>query len=107
MGGSTGKSRPFPEAGRLLTVVGSGSTAGRTRAIGSTAGSTGTTAGTQKISDLRSESDFARFWAEKGDGKSQIEGGNDGIKPWNAKEGRSTSLATDLWIKTYQNAQNF
>ena len=25
----------------------------------------------------------------------------------NAREGRSTSLAADLWIKTYQNAQNF
>ena len=25
----------------------------------------------------------------------------------NAREGRSTSLAADLWIKTYQNAPNF
>ena len=25
----------------------------------------------------------------------------------NAKEGRSTSFAADLWIKTYQNAPNF
>ena len=25
----------------------------------------------------------------------------------NAREGRSTSFAADLWIKTYQNAQNF
>ena len=84
-GGSTANSRAFPVARAVGGGSSESSTAGETRATGSTAGSTGTTAGTQKISDLRSERDFARFWAEKGDGKSQIERGNDGIKPWERK----------------------
>jgi len=40
-------------------------------------------------------------------GNSKLEGEKVELSHENAGEGRSTSLAIDLWIKTYQNSPNF
>ena len=48
---------------------------------------------------------WARFWWKTSTSSTKSEGKADGFGHGNAREGRSTSFASNPWIKTYQNSQ--